>query len=157
MKDLEDLMRKDFPSDIPDRRINRLHTHSDNAGQHFKSTGSMQYYTTLPGDRLDTSFVYLFGAPNHGKCWNDVIRGMMKNNTNSICESSMTSDTLSYTDIGYIQYARDVYLALHHHFGDRNNDERDRGKCLGRLVLPITYSFIMVLMTILFNKLKKSF
>ena len=68
MKDLEDLMRKDYPSDIPDGRIKRLHTHSDNAGQHFKSTGSMQYYTTLPGDQLDTSFVYSFGAPNHGKC-----------------------------------------------------------------------------------------
>ena len=50
----------------------------------------------------------------------------MKNYTNSICESSMTSGTLSYTDSGYIQSVRDVYLALRHHFGDGNNDERDR-------------------------------
>ena len=47
LKVLEELMRTTYPSDDPDGKIKRLHTHSDNAGQHFKSTGSMHYYTTL--------------------------------------------------------------------------------------------------------------
>ena len=126
LKNLEELMNREYPSDIPGGKINRFHTHSDNAGQHFKSTGSMQYFTTLPEDREGTAFVYSFGAPNHGKCWNDGIGGMMKNYINSICESSMTSTTLHYTETGYIQSARDVYLSLHHHFGDDSNEERDR-------------------------------
>ena len=126
IKDLEEFMKEHYPLDIPGGKINRLHTHSDNAGQHFKSTGSMQYYTSLPEDRPGTAFIYSFGAPNHGKCWNDGIGGMMKNYTNGICESSMTSGILDYTDSGYIQSARDVFLTLRHHFGNNGEEERDR-------------------------------
>ncbi len=47
-----------------------MHQHSDNASQHFKSTGAMEYFTSLIvdwGGASECSFVYSFRAQGHGK------------------------------------------------------------------------------------------
>ena len=77
---LEAYMKIHFPQDIPEGKIVRLHQHSDNAS-HFKSTGAINYFTTLIGVRggpSKTAFVYSFGAPGHGKGPFDSISGRWK-------------------------------------------------------------------------------
>ena len=67
---IEEYMNSNFKNDIPTGKITCLHQHSDNAASHFKSTGSMEYYTSLICDRGGASkcrFVYTFGAPGHRK------------------------------------------------------------------------------------------
>ena len=44
---LEQYLSKEFPNDLIDGRIKRPHQHSDNASQHFKSTGSIEYFSSL--------------------------------------------------------------------------------------------------------------
>ena len=51
LKWLEEYMNENFKNDIPEGKITHLHQHSDNAGQHFKSTGSIEYFTSLIRDR----------------------------------------------------------------------------------------------------------
>ena len=75
-------MKKNFPADIPLGHITRLHQHSNNAGQHFKNTGVMNYYITLIDERggpSETTFVYSFGVPGHGKGPYDGIGWSWKN------------------------------------------------------------------------------
>lgn len=88
----------------------------------------MHYYTTVASDQggaSKTSYVYDFGAPSHGKCWNDGIGGCYKRKIDQECSSSMTSvGVLNYTDTGYITNVRDVYLSLVHHF--QRGEHRDR-------------------------------
>ena len=81
LKELEQYMIQNFPDDIPDGHIFRLHQHSDNAGQHFKSTGAINYYTSIidrRGGASETAYVYTFGAPGHGKGPYDRIGGRWK-------------------------------------------------------------------------------
>jgi hypothetical protein len=44
---------------------------SDNAATHFKSTGAMEYFTSLikklGRDATKCHYVYSYGAPGHGK------------------------------------------------------------------------------------------
>ncbi len=126
IKRLEEYMRENYPSDLPGGRLKRFHTHSDNAKQHFKSTGSMQYFTSLVSDGIGTAFVYSFGAPNHGKCWNDGIGGMLKMCITRECEASVTSGWLEYLQSGYILNAKDVWCTLIHFYANNNGAERDR-------------------------------
>ena len=112
---LTDFMIEKYPDDIPDRRIKRLHTHSDNAAQHFKSTGSMNFYTTLGKEHPDTANVYSFGAENHGKGKHDGVGGIFKTKVNRSLESS-EKEPLKYTTGGYITGAYNAYEALVHHF-----------------------------------------
>ena len=68
--ELEEYMKTHFPEDIPNSYISILHQHSDNAGQHFKNTGHINYFTGLVKNRgggAKTAYVYSFGAPSHGK------------------------------------------------------------------------------------------
>ena len=51
LKDIEEYMNTNFPKDIPDGQIRRLTTKSDNSASHFKSKGSIHFYTTLINDR----------------------------------------------------------------------------------------------------------
>ena len=44
LKELERYMNEKYPEDIPTGRIARLHQHSDNASQHFKSTGLLHFF-----------------------------------------------------------------------------------------------------------------
>ena len=105
-------------------------THSDNAS-HFKSTGAMHFYTTLmeeEGGASKASYVYHFGAPHHGKCWNDGISGGYNNTTDRDGASSETRGMLVYTSTGYIENVRDVYLSLVHNFErGEHRDRRSRG------------------------------
>ena len=81
MKFLEEYMNKNFPDNIPKKKISHLHQHSDNA-VHFKSTGAIHYFTTLIDDRggpAETAFIYSFGAPGHGKGPYDGIGGRWMN------------------------------------------------------------------------------
>ncbi len=46
-KFLEAYMLEFFPNDLTNGCIQRLHQHSDNASRHFKSTGAIEYFTSL--------------------------------------------------------------------------------------------------------------
>ena len=131
LKTLEDLMKSEYPSDIPDGRIKRLHTHSDNAGQHFKSTGAMHFFSTLPpSDMPDAAYVYSFGAPNHGKGVWDGQGGTWKRFVNKQKESSEANrkEMLHYVTGGFIKNAMNVWETLRYGFeleGDAGM-QRDR-------------------------------
>ena len=47
LKWLEGYMKEEFPNDIPEGVITHLHLHSDNATQHFKSVGAIEFFTSL--------------------------------------------------------------------------------------------------------------
>ena len=67
---LEKYMLDNYPNNLINGRIKRLRQHSDNASQHFKSTGALQYFTSLInkwGGPSECMYVYSFGAPGHGK------------------------------------------------------------------------------------------
>eukprot|EP00957_Ditylum_brightwellii_P094992 7233940-Ditylum_brightwellii.AAC.1 len=51
LKWLEDYPKEEFPQDIPKGKIIHLHQHSDNTGQHFKSTGALEFYISLVRDQ----------------------------------------------------------------------------------------------------------
>ena len=71
-----------FPNDLTNGCIQRLHQHSDNASQHFKSTGAIEYFTSLimkQGGPTECMYVYSFGAPGHGKGVFDGVEGTIKN------------------------------------------------------------------------------
>ncbi len=44
---IENYMSDNFPNDLINRRIKQLHQHSDNASQHFRSTGALEYFMFL--------------------------------------------------------------------------------------------------------------
>eukprot|EP00984_Skeletonema_dohrnii_P017124 scaffold7728_cov75-Skeletonema_dohrnii-CCMP3373.AAC.2 len=113
---LENYMNQNFPADIPTGRITLVHQHSDNAGQHFKNTGAIHYYTSLTKDRGEAVLIYSFGAPSHGKGPHDGVGGCWKTKVDTCIRSSYSTGRLLYTDTGYIQNVKDVYDALVHHF-----------------------------------------
>ena len=111
---LEGYMKEHFPEDIPLGHIARLHQHSDNAGQHFKNTGAINYYTTLIDERggpSETAFVYSFGTPGHGKGPYDGIGGRWKRKIDQ-CMSTAKIGLLECTASGFIQDVDDVHSAL---------------------------------------------
>ena len=117
LKYLESYMKDNFPDDIPNGYIARLHQHSDNAS-HFKSTGDINYFTTLINDRggpSKTVFVYSFVAPGHGKGPYDGIGGRWKNKVEQAM-STAEAKRLEFTDNGYIHNVGDVYQALDYYF-----------------------------------------
>lgn len=119
-------INNNFPNDLPHGRITILFTHSDNAAQHFKNTGAMQYYASLTKERGgagECAYVYCFGAPGHGKGPYDGIGGRWKSKIDNCIRSSTTQGRLDYTHSGYIQTVNDVYHALVHHF--ENADHRN--------------------------------
>jgi hypothetical protein len=124
LEELEKYMKQYFPDDIPQGRILRLHQHSDNASQHFKSTGALHFFTCLT-TRITTlsAYVYSFGAPGHGKGPWDGVGGRWKSKVDQCSSSSETQGRLSYTDSGYIQSVKDVFMALQYHF--ERGEQRD--------------------------------
>jgi hypothetical protein len=67
---LEAYILEFFPNDPTKGCIQRLHQHSDNASQHFKSTGAIEYFTLLimkRGGPTECMYVHSFGAHGHGK------------------------------------------------------------------------------------------
>ena len=122
---LEKYMNEKFPDDIPKGKISRLHQHSDNA-THFKSTGAINYFTTLINERGGptlTAFVYSFGAPGHGKGPYDGIGGRWKNKIDQAL-STAEKTKLKCTSTGYIHTIKDVHSALEYYF--TKSEEIDR-------------------------------
>jgi hypothetical protein len=67
---LEQFKSEMFPNDLIDGRNKGLYQHSDTASQHFKSTGALDFFTSIIDKRGGPSecfFVYVFGAPGHEK------------------------------------------------------------------------------------------
>ena len=142
MKDLETYMNENFPEDIPLGKIARLHKHSDNA-THFKSTGAINYFTTLINDRggpTKTAFVYSFGAPGHGKGPYDGIGGRWKNKIDMALSSALKSK-LSFTASGYIHTIEDVHSALVYYFTE--SSEKDK-QLTGKTQSIITCFFVQI-------------
>ena len=110
-------MQENFPKDLVDGRIAKLLRHSDNAGQHFKNTGALHYFTTLileRGGPTKTGYVYTFGAPGHGKGPFDGYDSAFKNKIHSLIKSYSETGTIPGTRTGYINEVQDVYDALVH-------------------------------------------
>ena len=131
LKWLEGHMVAKFPEDIPGGKIVRYHTKSDNAASHFKSTRSMNYYTTLSEDRggvSSTAYEYSFGAPSHGKEEFDGYGGTLKGKVDQSCSSAYSEGTLEYTKSGYVTNVEDVYDTLVYHFEEAQNRDRRQGK-----------------------------
>ena len=130
---LEEYMNNEFPNDIPGGKITHLHRHLDNAGQHFKSTGAIEFFTSLIRDRggaTKCSYVYSFGAPGHGKGKFDGLGGAMKNKVHSLIKGSKASNKnkIPGTESGYIKCVKDVYDALKEYFENGRGGIRERSK-----------------------------
>ena len=128
LKILKEFLRGNYPNNIPCGFIEQLHTHSNNAIKHFKSTGCMYYYTTLPGDS-ECAYIYSFGAPSHGKGVWDGLGGSWKRYINdllALCKAKL--ERLEYVTGGQISSARNVWEALRHGYELRGADgaQRDR-------------------------------
>ncbi len=84
---MEEFMRDNYTSYIPGGRIIWLHTHSDTANQHFKSTDTMNYCSFLPPVCVDCEYVYCLGATNQGKGVSDGLGGIWKHYISKLLES----------------------------------------------------------------------
>jgi hypothetical protein len=127
---LEQYMNEHFPNDLINGQIKRLHQHSDNATQHFKSTGALEYFTSLiierggPGQCM---YVYSFGAPGHGKGVFDGVGGTIKNKISSLIKATKTSgEGVPGVESRYITDVNDVFQAIQHYFEKGDNRPRTR-------------------------------
>ena len=127
---LEKYLSEAFPNDLINGRVKRLHQHSDNASQHFKSTGSIEFFTSLIGQRGGPSecmYVYSFGAPGHGRGVFDGVGGAIKNKVHSLIKVTKTAvEPIPGVDSGYINDAKDVFEAVRHHFENSENHVRKK-------------------------------
>jgi hypothetical protein len=123
---IENYMSGNFPNDLINGCIKRLHQHSDNALQHFKSTGALEYFTCLIKERggpTECVYVYSFGAPGHGKVVFDGVGVAIKNKVHSLIKATKTSDDgVPGVDYGYINNVTDVFQAIQHYF--ENSEDR---------------------------------
>ena len=106
--------------------IVRVVTHTDNAAQHFKSTKSIQWYSTLLGqfDWLN-SVVWCFGAPGHGKGVWDGLFGTLKRWFRDRQLSSLALPDEIMTDSGELSVAFDAFQQWKGHF-----DTDERASCV---------------------------
>jgi len=119
LKYLEGYLKQHFPADIPNGHIIRLHQHSDNAGQRFKNTVAINYYTLLinaMGCPKETSFFLFLWRTRAQKGSIDGIGGRWKNKIDQ-CMSTAEVERLEFTESGYIENAQDVHSALVYYFG----------------------------------------
>ena len=126
-------MNDNFRDDIPKGYITHLHQHSDNAAQHFKSTGALEYFTSLikKGGRNPTlcKYVYSFGAPGHGKGCFDGVGGTFKNKIHQLIKSTKTSmQGIPGTTSGYIGTVEEVYNALKECFKGVADESRKKAR-----------------------------
>ncbi|KAL7490471.1 hypothetical protein ACHAWT_000101 [Skeletonema menzelii] len=143
---LEKYLRENFPNDFDDgcKHITRFHRHSDNAAQHFKNTGAIEFFTSLINihgrDISKCKYVYSFGAPGHGKGCFDGIGGTFKNKVHQLIKSTKSSGQgVPGVESGYIGNVDEVFQALDHHFA--GEDAKARRKASKN---PIeTYKFFL--------------
>eukprot|EP00984_Skeletonema_dohrnii_P024295 scaffold13403_cov120-Skeletonema_dohrnii-CCMP3373.AAC.2 len=125
---VEEYMNTHFKNDIPQGYITHLHQHSDNAATHFKSTGAIEYFTSLikklGRDATKCHYVYSFGAPGHGKGEFDGLGGTFKNVIHGLIRATKTSQRgIPGVESGYIQNVEDVYNALMTRFAEGGTEE----------------------------------
>lgn len=131
---LEKYMRDNFPNDLDEgcEYITRFHRHSDNASQHFKNTGAIEFFTSLikkhGRDASKCKYVYSFGAPGHGKGCFDGIGGTFKHKVHNLIKSTKSSGQgIPGVESGYIGSVDEVIEALKHHFtGDGEDAQAQR-------------------------------
>jgi hypothetical protein len=119
MEWIEKYLYANFCNYLPGNTITHLHCHSDNAGQHFKNTGALEFFMHLMhlrGGAGKCSYVYSFGAPGHGKGVYDGLGGSMKTKVHNLIQGSKTGQAIPGTQSGYINNVEDVYVALRHYF-----------------------------------------
>ena len=129
---VETYMSSNFPNDLPAGKITHIHLHSDNATQHFKSTGAINYFTSLIHDRggpNNCSYVWSFGASGHGKGTFDGIGGVLKNTIHGLIKGTKGSNQgIDGTESGYITTPKDVCDALKSRFEmDKVQNRRRKG------------------------------
>ena len=94
LKWFEEYLKINRPEDIgvgkvENPRISHLAQHMDNASQHFKSTGAIEFMTHLfeetVGQNSENCFIISFGCPGHGKgAWVRHIFSIVNNQTHFI-------------------------------------------------------------------------
>jgi hypothetical protein len=119
MEWIEKYLNAKFCNDLHRNKITHLHSHSDNAGQHFKNTGALEFFTHFMhhwGETGKCSYVYSFGAPGHGKGVYDGLGGSMKTKVHNLIQGSKTGQAIPRKQSGYINNVEDVYDKLRHYF-----------------------------------------
>ena len=105
---------------MPNNKLQKMFNHSDNASQHFKSTGNLEFFSRLVEDQGEPgkcAFVYSFGAPGHGKGPWDGVGGGWKMKVANLIKSYDELDTgVPGVDGGLVRTAKDVYDALIFHY-----------------------------------------
>ena len=94
LKWFEEYLKTERPEDIgvgkiQNPRISHLAQHMDNASQHFKSTGAIEFLTHMfeetAGLNSENCFIISFGCPGHGKgAWVRYLYFVLNNQTHYI-------------------------------------------------------------------------
>ena len=119
LEGLEGYMKDEIANDISDGKVTHLHLHSYNASQHFKSSGAIEYFTSLINDcggATDCMYVYSFWAPCRGKEFFDGLGGALEKKHNLIKVAKTGGDTIAGTNSGYIWNLMDAHDALKYYF-----------------------------------------
>ncbi len=119
MEWIEKYLDANFCNDLPGNTFTHLHCHSDNAGQHFKNTGALEFFTHLMhlwGGAGKCSYVFSFGASGYGKGVYDGLGGSMKTKVHNLIQGSKTGQAIPGMQSGYINNVGGVYDALRHYF-----------------------------------------
>ena len=109
---------------INKQKITCVLTHSDNAGQHFKSSNSIHWLTVLDREFPGIVFLWAFGTPGHGKGKWDGLFGMMKQWLRTRQLEALTNPSVVTADSGRLACPFDCFQQLHNHF----DDDTDAGK-----------------------------
>mmetsp|Transcript_22840 Transcript_22840/g.33875 ORF Transcript_22840/g.33875 Transcript_22840/m.33875 type:complete len:355 (-) Transcript_22840:336-1400(-) len=118
-KVMEKVIKENFPGDVgPEGKITKEYQHSDNATQHFKSTGAIEFLTDQfvrrGGRGSSCCFTKAVGCRGHGKGEWDGIGGAIKGVVTAHNRRIMVR--LS-SDVGaLIQSPLDEYKYLRHHY-----------------------------------------
>jgi hypothetical protein len=97
MEWIEKYLDANLCTDLPGNTITHLHCHSDNAGQHSKNTGALEFFTHLMhlwGGAGKCSYIYSFGAPGHEKGVYDGLGGSMKTKVHNLIQGSKTGQAI---------------------------------------------------------------
>ena len=119
LEGLEGYMKDEIANDISDGKVTHLHLHSYNASQHFKSSGAIEYFTSLINDfggATDCMYVYSFRAPCRGKEFFDGLGGALEKKHNLIKVAKTGEGTIAGTNSGYILNVMDAHDALKYYF-----------------------------------------
>eukprot|EP00947_MAST-08B_sp_MAST-8B-sp1_P003300 g3300.t1 len=118
--------------DFKKEDIKVLNVHSDNAAQHFKSTKSIHFFTSLKR----YGGTWSFGAPGHGKGIWDGLAGMFKTFVRNLIKAGHRNPDLICTNSKQIKTAQDVKQVLQAEF--EQEEWREKQKREGKRIQHIT-------------------